>query len=381
MKYLGWSLTVLVAAAATAAVAAMQTQEKGGTDEYGPYKPTENWIKPVRPGYVERGASVFAESPNRIIFTSDLEFPVKPPPSGDPKTAGLVPAPPGPPQPTSSDQHHFVMIVDAQGNVVDEWKQWDYLFRCPHEVQISPYDPEKNVWIADRDNSQVFEFSHDGKKLLLTMGEKGVIANDDVHFGRPSNISFTPDGSYYVSDGYANTRIIKFNKNNKRILTWGSEGSGHGQFRVQVHDVAVDQQGRVYVADRGNDRVQIFDSNGKYLDEWDNIYKPSYIYITKDNYVWVLAGQLARLLKYDKNGHLLTYWGTAGPNDGMLSDPHGMSMDSDGNLYIANYSNYGTQTIGIVKFVPKPDADKSRLVSPGFNRFLPATSAPLSMTH
>jgi peptidylamidoglycolate lyase len=375
MNFPRWMLAVLAAGAATVAVAVVHLRTVGGTDEFGPYQPVANWMKAVRPGYIERGASVFAESPNRIIFTSDLEFPVKPVVHVNPKMVGLVPAPPVP-QPAPSSEYHFVMILDAQGNVVDEWKQWAYLFKCPHEVQISPYDPERSIWIVDRDNSQVFKFSNDGKKLLLTMGEKGVIANDDTHFGRPADISFAPDGSYYIADGYANTRIIKFDRNNRRVLTWGSEGSGPGQFRVQVHDVAVDQEGRVYVADRGNDRIQIFDGNGKYLTEWDNIYKPSYIYITKDGYVWVLAGQLARLLKYDKNGHLLTYWGTAGPGQGQFSDPHAMSVDQDGNLYVANYSSYATQTIGLEKFTPRPDAERSRLVAPGLNRFLPATTAP-----
>ena len=109
---------------------------------------------------------------------------------------------------------------------------------------------------------------------------------------------------------------------------------------MQVHDVAVDRQGRVYVADRGNTRTQIFDSNGKYLDEWDDICHPSYIYVTKDGYVWVLSEQADRMLKYDKKGHLLTH-GTTG---NYFDDPHALSLDSDGNLYVANYT---TQNLGL----------------------------------
>src|SRR5262249_12417488 len=170
--------------------------------------------------------------------------------------------------------------------------------------------------------------------------------------------------------------------NGKRLFTFGTEGSGPGQLRVQVHDVAIDQQGKVYVADRGNRRIDIFDANGKFLEAWPNIYYPSCIYITKDGYVWVLSGQGDRLLKYNKQGHLLTYWGQAGPEDGQLSDPHGMSVPSDGDLYVAKYSDYGTQTIGVVKFVPKRNADKSRLVGAGFNRTLGGSTPPMSMvTH
>jgi DNA-binding beta-propeller fold protein YncE len=372
MKHPRWILAAVFASGISATIAAVQLQ-KGGTDQYGPYTPVRQWFKPVRQGYFERGASVFAESPDRIIVTSDFEAPM--PLYGDASES------PTTPRASPSRDHHYVMILDGNGNVVDEWKQWDYLFNCPHEVQISPYDPDRSVWIADRDNSQVFKFSHDGKKLLMTLGEKGVVANDDTHFGHPADVSFAPDGSFYVADGYINTRVIKFDKNGKRLLTWGSEGSGPGQFRVQVHDVAVDEQGRVYVADRGNNRIQVFDANGKYLDEWDNVFNPNYIYITKDHYVWVLSGQEGRLVKYDMNGHLITYWGTPaqqayfGPAEGQFDDPHAMSMDSAGNLYVANYSE---RAVGVVKFVPNPSADRSRLVSPGVSRFLPATNRTAS---
>jgi DNA-binding beta-propeller fold protein YncE len=360
-KYSIWIIAVLIGSALTGAVRAEGA--KGGMDTFGPYQVVPNWLKPVRAGYRERGCSVFVDSPNRIFFLSDLEYRI-PRSAVDPRLVGMNPPPPAPPP----EHVPRLMILDANGNVIDEWKQWEHLLNMPHEVEISPYDPERSVWVVDRDNSQVFKFSNDGKKLLMTLGEKGVIASDATHFGRPANISFAPDGSFYVADGYANTRIIKFDKNGKRLLTWGTEGPGPGQFKVQVHDVAIDQQGRVYVADRGNQRIEIFDSNGKYLDEWDNIYYPTSIYITKDGYVWVLSGQGDRLLKYDMSGHLLTYWGTHGTTGDYFDDPHAISLDAAGNLYVANYS---TQDIGVLKLVPEPNAERSRLVSPGFNRFLP----------
>jgi hypothetical protein len=143
MRFPRWILLLLFVGALGAVAAAMY-EKQGGIDEFGPYQPVVDWFKPVRAGYIERGASVFAESPNRIIFTSDLEFPVAPRRNGNPKLVGLAPAPPVPVPPASSDLH-FVMIVDGNGNVVDEWKQWAYLFKCPHEVQISPYDPQRSV--------------------------------------------------------------------------------------------------------------------------------------------------------------------------------------------------------------------------------------------
>lgn len=342
-------------AATQAADARAPQKEKGGTDSFGPYEPTPDWFKPVRPGYLERGLSVFADTPNRIFFTSDLEFMPQRGPSG----SGFVAAD------HASPDHHFVMVLDANGNVVEEWKQWNDLIEVPHSVRISPYDPERSVWVVDRVGEQVLKFSHDGKKLLMKLGEKGVTGTDQNHFGQPADLSFAPDGSFYVADGYVNTRVMKFDKNGKFLLQFGSPGSGPGQFKVQVHDVAIDPKGRLFVADRGNRRIQIFDANGKYLDEWDNINQPSYIHITKDGYVWVVSGPGNRLAKYDMNGRLLTYWGTYGTGPGEFDDPHDMTVDAAGNLYVAIFSG---QKVGVEKFTPKPGADRSRMVGVGFNR-------------
>src|SRR4030095_10908488 len=132
---------------------------------------------------------------------------------------------------------------------------------------IDPYDPEKHIWIIDRTSQQVMKFTHDGKMLVMALGERGVAGTDEKHFGRPSGIAFLPNGSFYVSDGYDNRRIVKFDKNGRFLLQWGSEGSAPGQFGLP-HSVSLDAQGRVYVADRMNDRVQVFDQNGKFLDQW-----------------------------------------------------------------------------------------------------------------
>src|SRR5436190_1771679 len=110
-----------------------------------------------------------------------------------------------------------ILIVDRQGNLIDSWKQWDYLFeggRGPHQIYVQPYDPERHVWIVDDMNHVIHKFTNDGKTKIFTLGEMGVFGpNDDLqHFNRPTMIDWLPDGTFFVSDGYANSRVVKFNK-------------------------------------------------------------------------------------------------------------------------------------------------------------------------
>ena len=164
---------------------------------------------------------------------------------------------------------HIVTVWDAQGNLIEDWTQWDKMFRRPHAVYISPYDPQKNVWIVDDYRHAIFKFSNDGKKLLQTIGEPNVPGNDEKHFYRPTFMAWLPDGTFFVADGYQNTRVVKFDKDGKYLMTWGQRGESGKEKRPgyfnNVHGVAVDPQTRrVFVNDRNNGRVQVFDENGKY---------------------------------------------------------------------------------------------------------------------
>ena len=93
---------------------------------------------------------------------------------------------------------HCIVVVDANGNHIEDWTQWDKMLRRPHAVYISPYDPEKNVWIVDDYRHAIFKFTHDGKKLLQTIGEPNVHASDDKHFYRPTFMAWLPDGTFFV---------------------------------------------------------------------------------------------------------------------------------------------------------------------------------------
>jgi DNA-binding beta-propeller fold protein YncE len=256
---------------------------------------------------------------------------------------------------------HQIMVLNADGKVIEDWKQWDDLIAIPHSVHISPYDKDRHVWVMDRDNHQILKFTNDGKKLVMKLGEKGVTGTDHGHFNKPAGMAFLPDGSFYVADGYVNSRVVKFDKDGKFLLEWGSKGSGPGQFNL-VHSVTIDPQKRVYAADRNNNRVEVFDENGKFIEEWPNIRSATRVVVTQDNALWLAAAAgYNRFAKFDLNGKLLTYWGMTGSAPGLMDNPHQFALDDAGNLYIADAWNNRLQ-----KFVPKPGADKSRLMAQEF---------------
>ena len=163
---------------------------------------------------------------------------------------------------------HCIVVVDAAGRIIEDWTQWDKLFTRPHDVEISPYDPEKNVWVVDAEGHAVYKFSNDGKKLLLTLGTPRVAGEDDTHFKRPTFLTFMDANTMYLADGYDGTRVIKYDMNGKKLMQWGQKGTPPRETRPgyfnSVHGIAVDPKTRrVFVNDRTNGRVQVFDENGK----------------------------------------------------------------------------------------------------------------------
>ena len=212
------------------------------------------------------------------------------------------------------------------------------------------------MWVVNDAQHQIYEFSNDGKQLVLTLGERGVQGDDEKHFGQPQDIAFLPDGSMVVADGLRNSRIVKLDKQGAFVKAWGTRGDGPGQFSG-VHGIETDRNGRVYVADRSNRRIQIFDANGKLLDVWTGFRQANHIVVTTDQNVWVADGTNARLLKYDSSGKLLYFWGSYGTYPGAWWELHQFGVDSEGNFYGADSFNGRAQ-----KFRPRPGADKNKLM-------------------
>ena len=172
---------------------------------------------------------------------------------------------------------HSIIIVNGQGNLVDEWPHLDELFkkgpcgRGPHQIKISPYDPEKHVWIIDDQLHVIYRFTYDGK-LVHTLGQLGVRGRGPNTFDRPTDIAWLPDGTYFISDGYGGKRVAKFGPDDKFIMDWGQAPTdptnpGPNEFNT-VHSIAITPDHKLYVVDRGHQRMQVFDENGKFLDMW-----------------------------------------------------------------------------------------------------------------
>jgi sugar lactone lactonase YvrE len=345
------------------------TFEKGGEDEYGPYEVAKDWPLPLSKDFTwGRTGGVWAESPDRVFVIQTGEIPVPLP--KHPPNSGLWG--PGIPTYTAVDfpatRHtNQFFAVDRNGKLLESFEQWHDLWVHPHSVKMNPYDPEKHIWALDgRSESgecaeQVFEFTHDGKKLVMTLGEHKVQGNDKTHFGGPADLAFFPNGDFLVADGYRNSRIVRFDKNGKYLSEFGTKGEAPGQFRT-VHAVAIDSKGLIYAADRSNHRVQVFDQSGKVRDVWPNIQMPDDIAITEDadgEHLWVGDGDTSRFCKYDLNGKMRYCFGAFGTQPGRFWGIHRFSTDTEGNLYTAEV--YGGRA---QKLVPRKGADKTHIIGP-----------------
>jgi sugar lactone lactonase YvrE len=334
-------------------------QEKGGEDETGPYSVVANWPTPwSKAGYIWGSQpGIVADTPNRILIAArgELKLPDVLP-RGFNGIWGSLNQRATEPKP---EMRNCIVVVDGSGKLIEAWTQWDHLFEGgggPHKIRINPYDPERHVWVVNDARHQIYEFTNDGKRLVRTLGEADVAGADERHFGRPQDIAWLADGSLLVADGLGNSRVAKFDRNGAFVMAWGTRGTGPGQFSGP-HGIATDRAGRVYVADRTNHRIQIFDGNGTFLDEWPGFRQANDIFISKDQHVWVADGTNAKVLEYDRDGRRLYSWGTYGTFPGAFWELHQMSVDADGNLYGAD--SFGGR---VQKFTPRANADRSKLI-------------------
>lgn len=234
---------------------------------------------------------------------------------------------------------HPYMIFDRSGNL--EWSWGQGIFEDAHGICIAPDD---NVFLVDRSPQVVFKFTNDGRHLL-TMGkrnqpsdtgytrEEPTVRYPGAPFHHPTDVSYSPTGEFYVSDGYRNCRVHKYAADGTLLFSWGEPGDGPGQFQL-VHSVW-EHKGRVYVADRQNNRIQIFSPGGDYLDMWPDFLQPCKIYVDSDDIMYV-AELGARVSILDLEGNILARWGGERSHiAGEFWAPHGIWADSQGDFYVA----------------------------------------------
>ncbi|HTD64246.1 MAG TPA: peptidyl-alpha-hydroxyglycine alpha-amidating lyase family protein [Verrucomicrobiae bacterium] len=255
---------------------------------------------------------------------------------------------------------HPILIYERDGSFVGSWGEGQISTRA-HGLTIAPDD---SVWCIDHTGHSVRKFTPDGK-LLLTLGDNAgkpsesgydgsnltTITHGAPPFNRPTNLAVAQSGDIYVADGYGNARVHRFSANGKLLASWGEPGTGPGQFMLP-HAVAVDRSGNVFVCDRESDRIQIFTGDGRFLREITDIQRPTQIVLRRGlMYVSELGwragersfrnGPIARdmhprISVLDETGAVITRLGGPDPcAPGSFCAPHGLAVDSNGDLYVA----------------------------------------------
>ncbi len=260
-----------------------------------------------------------------------------------------------------------VIVYDQDGSFRASWGE-DFFTPRTHGITVGPDD---TVYCVDEGHHAVFRYTPEGE-LLQTIGTPDTpsdtgydgslasIRHGGPPFNRPTNIAIAPNGDLYVSDGYGNARIHHFRSDGTLVQSWGEPGTGPGEFNLP-HGIAVAADGRVLVADRENDRIQIFDPEGDFLEEWTEVQRPTNIAIDDDDRIyvselWRPAGDESlrlgritddrpgRVSVYQPDGHLLARWG--GPDRaaaGNFIAPHDICVDSRGDVYVGEV----TWTFGV----------------------------------
>ncbi|PWT79361.1 MAG: hypothetical protein C5B57_14095 [Blastocatellia bacterium] len=287
---------------------------------------------------------------------------------------------------------------DPSGKFVREIGQGLYGFIFAHAVRV---DPQDNIWVVDEGSNMVIKFGPDGR-VLMTMGRKpeavtvpgaplpgeaggrdgapgvreggpggpagpgrgrqegpaggrggppGAGVRGD-NFNRPTDVAWDAAGNIFVSDGYGNSRVAKFDKNGKFLASWGSRGTAPGEFNT-LHTIATDAQGNVYVGDRGNRRIQVFDNNGTFKQQFINVGAPWAICITPGPHQYLYSSNSngttnmdnGEIYKMELDGRVLGKFGRAGKLPKEFGSVHEIDCRKDNELLVGEITNWRVQKL------------------------------------
>ena len=243
---------------------------------------------------------------------------------------------------------HPIIVFDRQGNFLRSFGEGLFSSSRTHGLYIAHDD---SVLVADDELHTVQKFTPQGKKLM-EIGQRNLPSPKwgGQPFNRPTSAAIMPsNGDIYISDGYGNSRIHAYSGTGEYKFSWGSPGIDPGQF-IRPHNIAIDSNDRVYVVDRECHRIQIFDPRGNFITMWNNIHRPDAMVLRHDHiYVGELNGMPGvddapglghRVSIYDLDGKLLTRFGDPeeGEGPGQFIAPHGIAVDSHGDLYVSDVS-------------------------------------------
>jgi peptidylglycine monooxygenase len=233
-----------------------------------------------------------------------------------------------------------MLVFDRDGHFLAGWG--DGRLRDAHGIYIGPDD---HVYLCNRDEHEVLKMTRDGR-IVLALGERGRPALR-APFNHPADVAVGPDGDIYVADGYGNSLVHRFSADGKHLGSWGGAGAAPGQFTTP-HGIWVDTRNRVLVADRENNRVQIFSPEGDVHGEWTDLYHPMDIYVDSAGIVYV-TDQIPRLTMLTPDGQVLAR------GRPVAIGAHGVWGDSSGNLYLAEVGlNQVTKLARRPEFAPSP---------------------------
>tara|TARA_R110002072_G_scaffold136124_3_gene278365 strand:- start:78740 stop:79864 length:1125 start_codon:yes stop_codon:yes gene_type:complete len=336
-----------------------------------PYDIVESWAEP----FAERGYSwggnsgLHIESDDRILIVqrgeTELPNPIPPEYTNFPGSMGWNVI-----QGRGRTWQNLLYVMNSQGEVQEVWTQWDHLWKGtdgpgPHRLRVSPYDPERRVWVVEETGHVIYIFSQDGQHLIRMLGEKNVSGSDRTRFGKPQDVTFLPSGHVLVADGLENARIVILNNDGEYVGEFGSRGEAPGQFQ-SVHGIALGPDNKLYVVDRDAMNIQVFrHTNHSRPDEvpqfefearWMGPNFPLDI-IVSDEYVWVTDIRPPKILQFDQQGNHVYTWLLPGEGPTAWLEMHSFAVDDHGNLYGTDNQYARPQ-----KLVPRADADPRHLI-------------------